>query len=135
MRLIGSRARPTKLFAPAGVLKSLGTSLSHKRHAFDIHELRASPLALLSPGTQSVPFEKERQCFDLFDNGILRVRAVPIEHSVFCLGFIVEEITKPRLDADKLMNDYGLAPGPQFKELAAGGSITVQGGRVITYTL
>lgn len=131
MRLIGSRERPTKLFAPAGVLKSLGTSLSHKRHAFDIHELRVSPLAFLSPGAQPVPFDRTRQCFDLFDNGVLRVRAVPIEHSVFCLGFVVEEITRPRLDADKLVNAYGLTPGPQFKDLAAGASIATQDGRVV----
>lgn len=111
MRLIGLRSErdKTKLYAPYGLRTFLGTSISaycapllHPRDSLTIftsnrnmnlHEIvpglskRAGELAV-----NPVLFDSASGVYNLTSNELFSIKAVPIKHSVFCLGYIIEEM-------------------------------------------
>jgi ribonuclease Z len=70
----------------------------------------------------------------VWEDGQYVIRAARIEHSVWCAGFVVEAKPRPPripLDRERIERDYGLAPGPLYKVLAGGTSVTLPNGRRI----
>ena len=79
--------------------------------------------AIIDPNTNS---------YSLTSNELFSVTAVPIKHTVFCLGYIIQEHEqRGRIDAERLTREFGIPPGPIYKELIAGKSITAPDGRVV----
>lgn len=91
MRLIGVRKEATNLFAPFGVKSFLGTSITANK-SFLIHEI-IPPLSKksLDQSVNPITIEKDKGCYLLTKNELFSVSAVPIKHTVFCLGYIIQE--------------------------------------------
>lgn len=91
MRLIGVRNEATNLFAPYGLRSFLGTSITaHK--SFFLHEI-IPPLSKksLEFSINPVTIERDKGAYLLTKNELFSVSAVPINHTVFCLGYIIQE--------------------------------------------
>lgn len=117
MRLMESRkdVEPTKIFAPRGLIRILGGMVPLSRRRVELYEID--------------------QAGQIFSNSTLSVKAYPIEHTTQCYGFVIEEKmaseNKRRLDRERIEKEYGLAPGPLYRQLAEGQSVTLPNGRVI----
>lgn len=98
-------------------LHEIVPSLSRRAHEQSINAV------VLDPTTNS---------YTLASNALFSVTAVPIKHTVFCLGYIIQEhLQRGSIDAEKLTKEFGIPPGPIYKELIAGNSITAPDGRVV----
>jgi ribonuclease BN (tRNA processing enzyme) len=91
MRLIGQRTEPTKLFAPYGLRSFLGTSISSNK-SFSLREIVPSlSKRALDLSVDPVIFDRASGTYSLTRNELFSVTAVPIKHTVFCLGYIIQE--------------------------------------------
>lgn len=63
------------------------------------------------------PMTESLQDFVIHETESLRIAAVPIRHTVPCFGFVIEEKAQRKIDAEQLVTEFGLAPGPLYKEL------------------
>lgn len=91
MRLIGVRKEATNLFAPFGLRSFLGTSITANR-SFLMHEIIPSlSKRALEQSFNPVTIEKDKGIYLLTKNELFSVSAVPIKHTVFCLGYIIQE--------------------------------------------
>ena len=80
-----------------------------------------------------VLFDKSSGSYLLTRNDLFSVSAVPIKHTVFCLGYIIQEHQqRGHIDANLLMNEFKIPPGPIYRELIDGRCITAPDGRVVT---
>ncbi|WP_253383228.1 ribonuclease Z [unidentified bacterial endosymbiont] len=67
----------------------------------------------------------------VFDDGVYKVTARPLNHPIECYGYRIEAHDKPgALDATALIAD-GVKPGPLFQRLKQGETITLEDGRAI----
>lgn len=149
MRLIGTRTEATNLFAPFGLRSFLGTSITayllvfcftftntkiSRNKSFLLHEI-VPPLSRksLEMSVNPVIFDKSTGSYLLTRNELFSVSAVPIKHTVFSLGYIIQE-AQPRgkIDAEMLTNEFKIPPGPIYRELIDGKSIKAPDGRTIT---
>lgn len=111
-------------------------SASSNRH-FKIHEIvpsrsRRAQKQSINP----VTLDPETNSYALTSNELFSITAVPIKHTIFCLGYIIQEHEqRGKIDAARLTNEFGLPPGPIYKELIAGKSITAPDGRIIEPSL
>ena len=60
------------------------------------------------------------------------VDALPLDHSIFCLGWRFQEKSKPGIFNLERAEQLGIPRGPLYGMLQHGESITLPGGRVIT---
>lgn len=60
------------------------------------------------------------------------VDALPLDHSIFCLGWRLQEKTKPGTFNLEVAESLGIPRGPLYGKLQHGESITLEGGRRIT---
>jgi len=138
MRLLGIRSagEKTRLFAPYGLRTFLGTSVTASR-SFDVREIipsssrRAAELAL-----NGLNIDPQTGAYRLVENEYFSVKAVPIKHSVFCLGYVIEE--KPQrghINAERLTREYNMPPGPIYRDILAGKTVSAPDGRVIDASL
>ncbi|HEV8631688.1 MAG TPA: ribonuclease Z [Thermoanaerobaculia bacterium] len=105
---------PVELYGPAGlegfVLGGLRVAQAGLTFSLTVHELGAGALV---------------------DAGGVAVRCLPLEHGVPCFGFRVEEAPRPgSFDAERAAA-LGVAPGPAFGILKAGGSVVLADGREV----
>ena len=117
MRLMESRREvgATKIFGPKGLVRILGGMVPPTKRNVEIYEI-----------DQSGP---------LYSNDSLKVAAYPIEHTAHCYGFVIEENPvdkdKRRLDRERIEQEYNLPPGPLYRQLSEGQSVTLPDGRII----
>ena len=81
---------------------------------------------------KSVYYNYKDRSYTLFENDRFIVKAAAIRHTVFCLGYVIQE--KPvrgSFRVDYLVQKYGLKPGKLYRELQNGQSVTLADGRVI----
>lgn len=91
MRLIGVRNEATNLFAPFGLRSFLGTSITANK-SFSLHEIIPSlSRKSLEQSFNPITIEKNEGKYLLTRNDLFSVSAVPIKHTVFCLGYIIQE--------------------------------------------
>src|SRR3712207_5746070 len=58
--------------------------------------------------------------------GNLTIRAAPLQHRVFSVGYVMQEDNVPgKLDAKLLQQKYGVKPGPIFGKLKNGLDVTL----------
>src|SRR5438128_1837543 len=60
------------------------------------------------------------------------VEALPLDHSIFCLGWRFQEKAKPGVFDLEKAEELGIPRGPLYGKLQHGESITLAGGRLIT---
>jgi len=60
------------------------------------------------------------------------VDALPLDHSIFCLGWRFQEKTRPGVFNLEKAEELGIPRGPLYGKLQHGESITLAGGRLIT---
>lgn len=80
----------------------------------------------------AIYFDHVNKCYNLYEDERFTIKATVIKHSVFCLGYVIEE--KPirgNFNLDKV-RAAGLQPGPILGELEEKGKITLPDGREIT---
>jgi ribonuclease Z len=68
---------------------------------------------------------------EVFDDGLFRVTAYPLNHPVECYGYRIEQHDKPGpLDAARLLAD-GIKAGPLFQDLKKGLTVEMPDGRIV----
>ncbi|WP_409301537.1 ribonuclease Z [Peribacillus sp. SCS-155] len=117
--LLGSRSfqggtDELTVYGPKGIKEYIQTSLkvsgTHLRYKLSIMEIK-----------QGTVFEDEQ----------FIVSALPLEHGIYTIGYRIAERERPgRLLVEKL-KDEGVKPGPHFKALKSGETITLEDGRVL----
>ena len=60
------------------------------------------------------------------------VEALPLDHSIFCLGWRFQEKDKPGIFNLEKAEELGIPRGPLYGQLQHGEKVTLPGGRVIT---
>ena len=111
------RNQPLRLYGPAALKKSLdftfAQSQSHLSYELEFFALEDFELGSI-----------------IFETRYLRVKSLPLDHRIFCRGFLFEEINKqPKFDFYKAK---GLEiPNVYFKLLKQGNRITLDDGRDI----
>ncbi|MCS2170585.1 ribonuclease Z [Scandinavium sp. TWS1a] len=66
---------------------------------------------------------------EVFDDGLFKVTAYPLNHPVECFGYRIEQHDKPGpLDAQRLLAD-GIKAGPLFQQLKKGQTVEMPDGR------
>jgi len=68
----------------------------------------------------------------VLDESEFYVDALPLEHSIFCLGWRLQEKTKPGTFNLEEAQALGVPRGPMYGRLQRGESVTLAGGKVIT---
>lgn len=86
----------------------------------------------LGSETGSIYWNQRDQSYFCFEHPLFTVRAAPIKHSVFCLGYVIQEKDRRgNILAEKLYRDFGIKPGPIFKEIVANAKISLPDGQTI----
>ena len=68
----------------------------------------------------------------VLDESEFHVDALPLEHSIFCLGWRLQEKTKPGTFNLEEAQALGVPRGPLYGKLQRGERVTLAGGKVIT---
>jgi len=111
------RTHPLKLFAPAG-LKQVLEVIFDQTQSYLSYEIEFFPLEDFKPG--SIIYQTDKY----------EVNLLPLEHRVFCRGFLFNEINKrPKFDFYKA-KALGV-PNNYFKLLKQGNTIHLEDGREI----
>ncbi|WP_342324309.1 ribonuclease BN [Kosakonia sp. BYX6] len=113
-RSMAGNVQPLHIYGPKGIREFVETALRLSGSWTDY------PLTIeeVTPGL-------------VVDDGLRKVTAFPLAHPVECYGYRIEEHDKPgALNAAALAAD-GVPAGPLFQTLKAGGSVTLEDGRVI----
>ncbi|MCS2162704.1 ribonuclease Z [Scandinavium sp. H11S7] len=86
----------------------------------------------LSGSWTDYPLTVEEICAgEVFDDGLFKVTAYPLNHPVECFGYRIEQHDKPGpLDAQRLLVD-GIKAGPLFQQLKRGQTVEMPDGRIV----
>lgn len=68
----------------------------------------------------------------LFESEKFSVKAYWLEHGVPSLGYRIEEHMRPGPLLPERAKAYGILPGPLYRELKSGKSVTLEDGRIVT---
>jgi ribonuclease Z len=68
----------------------------------------------------------------VLDEAEFYVDALPLDHSIFCLGWRLQEKTKPGIFDLERAEQLGIPRGPLYGKLQHGENVTLADGRVIT---
>lgn len=69
-----------------------------------------------------------------YRDDLVTLRWLPLRHSVFCVGYRVEEHERPGKFSIEAAQKLEIPPGPLFGRLQAGEAVTLPGGRTIEPT-
>lgn len=106
-------------------------SCSHRQ--FDVREICPhGKESMQEEGSADVPWDPRERSFFCFDHPLFTVKAAPIKHSIYCMGYVIQEKeTRGRMLTSLLKQDFNLDPGPIFSEIAANPSVKLPDGRTI----
>ncbi|QHM77305.1 Ribonuclease BN [Mixta theicola] len=113
-RSMGSISEPLTLYGPPGLRAFVETTLS------------------LSGSFVTYPLEViEIEAGVIFDDGVMKVTAYPLNHVMPCFGFRIEQYDRlGYLNSEKLKAD-NVPRGPWLQQLKQGKSVTLEDGRTI----
>lgn len=66
-----------------------------------------------------------------YEDEQVTLRWIPLDHGVFCVGYLFEEPPRPGKFSAKAARALGLPPGPLFGKLQAGEAVTAPDGRLV----
>jgi ribonuclease Z len=135
------------IYGPLGLAQFLRTSLrmsdSHLGFTLAIHELvpvemkdkvtetSQSELLQYEEATSYIHFDDAAQCFHVVKKDSVTIRAAPINHRVYTVGYVIEEDSKPgQLDMQKVA-ELKVPKGPMLGKLKNGIDITLDDGTVV----
>jgi len=94
--------------------------------------LASSPPAMECEGSHEFLKVNDKDYYDCGDISTMHVKCAPIDHRVFCIGYVIQQPDKEgSLDMKKLVKTYKVKPGPWCRDLKAGKSVTLESGQVI----
>ncbi len=109
-----SREKPLELYAPPGMKEFMENMKRHLNFRLDyeliIHEVTGGKI---------------------FENKEYTIYAMPLSHIIFNLGYKIEEKERPGKFFPEKAIALGIKPGPLFKKLQDGKSISLPDGRVV----
>ncbi|KGD84676.1 ribonuclease Z [Pantoea sp. BS_4] len=113
-RSMAGLTTPMTVYGPAGLKAFVETALS------------------LSSSYTDYPLEiVEIAAGEVLDDGEFRVTAWPMNHTIACFGYRIEQHDKPGfLDAPRLKAE-GVPRGPWYQQLKQGDTITLEDGRTV----
>ena len=114
---LDGREEPLNVFAPEGIRNYLNASFRTADLQFN-YGLRVQEFPRGFRGR-------------VLDEAEFYVDALPLEHSIFCLGWRLQEKTKPGTFNLEEAQALGIPRGPMYGRLQDGESVTLQDGRVI----
>lgn len=147
MSTIGMKdtGKKIKIVAPRGLRSMYGRAItqytihfymlilmSFSYTHFDLHDVQP-PIKMMphDEGT-AIKWSPSERAYHCYDHPLFTVRAAPIRHSIFCLGYVIQEKEKRgSILAEKLKADHGLEPGPIFQEISNNATVTLPSGTVI----
>ncbi len=112
---------------------------------------RTEPLYLIGPSRVKEFFDASRRTLEMYLNYEIivqeisnpsepqivyeaegyRVRSFPLNHSRVCVGYTLEETTRPGVFHPDKAKELGVPVGPLFSKLQAGEAVTLADGRVV----
>jgi ribonuclease Z len=112
---------------------------------------RTEPLYIIGPAKVKDYFEASRRTLEMYLNYEIivqeirnpeetqivyegegyRVRSFPLNHSRVCVGYTLEETTRPGVFHPDKAKELGVPVGPLFARLQAGEPVTLADGRVV----
>lgn len=126
------------IYGPRGIRRYLDTvlrvSYSNAAVKHVIHELLTRDDSM--PMLKGVDYVANTDGLwpQIFNDSDFSVSAGPIYHTTPCIGYAVQEHPLPgSLLQDVLIKEYGLKPGPMYKDLKMGKSVTAPDGRIIDH--
>jgi ribonuclease Z len=81
-------------------------------------------------GEADIKYDWEKKCYHVYEDGKFIIRAHVIRHSVFCLGYVIEEKLRPGNVNMQKAREMGLIEGPLIGQLKQGHSVTTSKGIV-----
>ncbi|GAB1600258.1 zinc phosphodiesterase ELAC protein 1-like [Argonauta hians] len=149
-----ARKKPVEIYGPEGLCKYIRTCLSLSRSLLDfnitIYELQVlgnqqaedfkdwvvdhsslseKPLPNEDPNSLICP--DSNQIWNIFENETCFVKAVSLKHRIPSFAFVVEEKPLPGKLNAPLLSSKGIPPGPLYKELKSGTTVTSPSGEMI----
>jgi ribonuclease Z len=110
-----------------GKLDKIFITHLHGDHLFGLPGL----LCLSGSWTDYPLAVEEISAGEVFDDGLFKVTAYPLNHPVECFGYRIEQHDKPGpLDAQRLLAD-GIKAGPLFQQLKKGQTVEMPDGRIV----
>lgn len=113
---LNGRTKPINLYAPAALQSIIFDQLHHSRTtlAYDVH---------------FIPLEsKESEV--IFEDQCIQISTIPLEHRVYCNGFLIEEKNKP-LRLDKPALERYKVPVAMMHRLVKGEDWVLENGEVL----
>ncbi len=109
-----SREKPLELYGPPGMKKFIEDMKKHLNFRLDyeliIHEVTGG---------------------EIFSGKEYKIYAMPLSHIIFNVGYKIEERERPGKFYPEKAIALGIKPGPLFKRLQDGESITLPDGRIV----
>lgn len=81
---------------------------------------------------KEIQFDTRERYYQIYENELLTVKAVPIKHSIFTLGYVIEE--KPvrgRMLIEKIKEEHGISPGPQLRKFIEKEEFVTDSGKLV----
>lgn len=120
------------LYTPKGLEQCFAGPLGLRGfHVHPIMKPSALPGEAEREGAVDVFLDRESNCYHLYEDDVCTVKAQVIRHSVFCLGFVVEEKLRPRRFLEERMAALGIKGSRALRPLLDGHPITLPDGRTI----
>ncbi len=117
---------PASLFAPGGTGASRGRQDEERGW-------RASRKSIVcETAGPSEAFRPGKSLLEVFRDEQVRLYCHPLDHSVFCLGYRLEEVERPGKFHPGRARQLGVEPGPAYARLQGGESVTTSDGVVVT---
>lgn len=113
-RSMSGIVQPLTIYGPQGIREFVETALRISGSWTDY------PLEIVEIGAG-----------EIFDDGLRKVTAYPLEHPLECYGYRIEEHDKPGALNAQALKAAGVPPGPLFQALKAGKTIMLEDGRQI----
>ncbi len=105
---------PLTVYGPAGIKEYIETSLrvsgTYLKYQLEIIEIN-----------EGILFEDEQ----------FMVETRELEHAILSFGFRVVEKDRPRTLLVEKLKEFGIKPGPQYRNIKAGAPVTLENGTVI----
>lgn len=102
-----------QVFSPKGLSRLMGTMLERHMEIVEVGGGRGKDTGQHIDST--LPFSRHI----LYENEEVQIGAMFIRHSISCLGYILRERPRRKLDVDRLTHEYQLPPGPLYRRLQA----------------